>query len=250
MIMKKPFLMMLVLMVLSIAPAHGSPHARLFLDGVAAYSSGEYKSAVSAFETLAGKGVKNGELFYNLGNACLKDNRIGPALLWYERAMTLIPDDPDLKFNYDYALTLTKDEKKETENPIVRIMFFWKYQLSYKTIQWTAIALNALLWILVSVMIIMKKRPVRTPVLMLVAVAVVFTFTALYNYYEASNTQYAVVLPDRISVRSGLSVEATELFVLHAGTKIRIEKEHQAHFRIRYTKDKIGWIAKSDVGVI
>ncbi len=247
---KKYLLLATALMVFSAVSAFGSPHARLFIEGVTAYNKGDYKAAVSAFETIAEKGVKNGRLFYNLGNAYLKDKQIGPAVLWYERALVMMPDDPDLKFNHDYVLTLTKDEKKETESPLIRIIFFWKYQLSHKTVLWAAVILNAVLWISVSIMIIMKKRPVRTPVLILAMVAGVFIFTALYNYQEASGAQYAVILPERISVRSGLSNAATELFVLHAGTKVRVEKQNQTHFRIRYAADKIGWIVKSNAGVI
>jgi tetratricopeptide (TPR) repeat protein len=108
-------------------------------------------------------GTDNGKLFYNLGNAYLKNDDLGRALLWYERALKRIPDDPDLRFNYDYALTLTKDERGEKESPLLRILFFWKYQLSHSTVRWIAIFFNAALWTALSVLVIRKKRLCAPP---------------------------------------------------------------------------------------
>ncbi|NJL58891.1 MAG: hypothetical protein HC887_03790, partial [Desulfobacteraceae bacterium] len=83
----------------------------------------------------------------NLGNAYLRNNDPGHALLWYERAMRLIPDDPDLKFNYGYAMSLTKDEKEDKDFPLFRILFFWKYLLSQSLTQQIALVLNFLFWL-------------------------------------------------------------------------------------------------------
>jgi uncharacterized protein YgiM (DUF1202 family) len=51
-------------------------------------------------------------------------------------------------------------------------------------------------------------------------------------------------------VRSGFTDSATQLFVLHAGTKVRVERQTDAYLLIRYTEDKIGWIKKSEAGII
>ena len=51
--------------------------ARLFLDGIAAYQSGDYDRAVEAFGRIADSGVENAKLYYNLANAYLKNNDLG-----------------------------------------------------------------------------------------------------------------------------------------------------------------------------
>ena len=60
----------------------------------------------------------------------------------------------------------------------------------------------------------------------------------------------AIILPEKVSIRSGLNDEATELFTLHAGSKITIEKRLNDHFRIYFSEGKIGWIKQSEVGII
>ena len=76
--------------------------------GTAAYRQGDWPGAIRAFDQLAGSGVENGRLFYNLGNAHLKNDDLGRALLWYERALQLIPDDPDLKFQLRLCADIDK----------------------------------------------------------------------------------------------------------------------------------------------
>jgi SH3-like domain-containing protein len=78
----------------------------------------------------------------------------------------------------------------------------------------------------------------------------IFTLTAVYNDYEADFIKEAVILPAKVSIRSGLTNDATELFVLHAGTKVKIDKEKDDYIRISFSEGKIGWIKKSDAGVI
>ncbi|WP_419660133.1 tetratricopeptide and SH3 type3 domain protein [Desulfosarcina variabilis str. Montpellier] len=224
--------------------------ARIFMDGTAAYNSGNWPAAIQAFEQLAANGIDNGRLFYNLGNAYLKNDDLGHALLWYERALKHIPEDPDLNFNYDYALTLTKDEPVKQASPILRILFFWKYQLGADTIRWIALALNAVLWGSLAVLAIRKKHLLRPSIILVGAATLIFSATAAFNYIEAARIKRAIILPAEVAVRSGFSETATQLFVLHAGTKVKVERQSEDYLLIRYTKDKIGWVRKADAGII
>jgi SH3-like domain-containing protein len=78
----------------------------------------------------------------------------------------------------------------------------------------------------------------------------VFTLTAFYNYYASRYLKQAVILPDSVAVRSGLTTDSTELFVLHGGTKVKIDKENRDFYRIYFSDGKIGWLKKKDVGII
>ena len=240
-----------VLMILcSVRISGASETARTFLDGIKDYKENRFADAAAAFSRVADEGIKNGKLFYNIGNACLKNGDIGNAMLWYERSLKLLPHDPDLKFNYEYAQSLTKDEKGDKELPLVRILFFWKYLLSQTWIQWAAILFNLIFWVLMTVRLIHGKNRFRTPGHVVLALGLIFTLTAVYNDYESDLIKEAVILPARVSIRSGLTDDATELFVLHAGAKVKIDKEKDAYIRISFSEGKIGWIKKSDAGVI
>lgn len=243
-------LLVFVLLLFSGVIAEASETARRFLDGIQDYKAGRFGEAAEAFTTIADERIKNGKLFYNLGNAHLKNGDIGNAVLWYERAIKLLPHDPDLKFNHEYALSLTTDEKADKEFPLVRILFFWKFLLSQTQIQWAAIFFNLIFWSLILVRVVQKKFRFRTLGHVVLTIGIIFILTAVFNEYEAQLIREAVILPQRISIRSGLTDDATELFVLHAGAKVRVDKEKDDYIRIYFSEGKIGWIKKSDAGVI
>lgn len=223
--------------------------AESFGKGIAAYKAEDYETAVAAFERLAESGLKNGELFYNLGNAYLKSGDTGRAILWYERAMRLIPNDPDLRFNLRHARSLTKDEKADETPAFVKVLFFWNYLMTERAVRWTALAANLLFWGLLASHLWTKAAWTRNLAGITLAATLLFGGTAAYNYYADAAVRQGVVLAERLSVRSGLE-NATELFVLHAGTKVRVEAERSDHYKIRFSESKIGWVHRDDVGVI
>lgn len=223
-----------------------------FLDGIAAYKSGRYQEAISKFEELAASGISNAKLFYNLGNAYLKNKDLGHAILCYERALKLDSDEPDLLFNLSFARSLTKDAEKNAGPSLYRILFFWKYRLSHRTIVLLALIGNGLCWSLLLLRLFFKskRRSIGITAAAAALPALIFIVTALYNFYEVSHTPKAVILPEKVSVRSGLSDRATELFVLHAGTVVTVQKLQGNFIRIAFSKDKIGWIKRSLAGII
>jgi hypothetical protein len=222
---------------------------RPYITALEAYKSGDYGVAVEGFTAVARSGVRSGKLYYNLGNACLKNNQLGQAILWYERALKLMPHDPDLRFNYEFARSLTKDASVEG-TPLVRIFFFWKYQLSPTVIVWMAIGLTLLFWLALIAHRIFRRRVLRRLSWSTLIPALIFILTAGVNFYETSYRPQAIILPEQSAVRSGLQNDSTELFTLHAGARVRVLKTRSDHYQIRFSEDKIGWVPKADIGLI
>jgi tetratricopeptide (TPR) repeat protein len=218
--------------------------------GVESYHDGDFQAAVSAFSEIVHEGIVNGKLFYDLGNAYLKNHDIGHSILWYQRAFKLMPNDPDLKFNTSVALSRTKDMTPDNTHPILKIIFFWRYLLSRTTIQWLGVLLNGMFWIFLTLPLILRKNTLRWVRDIILPVMVIIILTASFNYYVDTYNKQAVIIPPEISVRSGLSDNATELFVLHGGSQVQVDTEKDGFFKIRFSKNKIGWIKKIDAQVI
>lgn len=240
----------LLTVFLLVMPAGATETTRAFLDGVNNYKAENYEAAIVDFSKIVAAGIRNGDLYYNLGNAYLKTGDIGHAMLWYERALKLIPHDPDLKFNHEYVLTLVKDEKEDNRLPVLRVVFFWQHLFSAGTIQQTALILNLLFWLILTLQVLRRKKILKLTNYIILILALVFMLTVFYNYYASRYLKQVVILPDSVAVRSGLTSDSTELFVLHAGTKVKIDKDNNGFYRIYFSDGKIGWLKKADVGVI
>jgi hypothetical protein len=155
-----------------------------------------------------------------------------------------------LSFNLDYARSLCQDAADEGALPLVRIFFFWNYQLSARTIEVLAVGGNLLFWSLVIARRFTGRRMLRNAAIAVLISSVIFVLTAGFNFHTATNSRQAIVLPEKVSIRSGWEQTSTELFVLHAGAKVQVIKSAADHLLIRFSKEKIGWTPRSSLGLI
>ena len=249
-IIPKAFCLGLVMLLAMAASAMAGTSHKLMVEGIEAYHAGDYDLAISRFSAIAHGGVANPKLFYNLGNAYYKNNDLGKAILWYERAAAMGANDPELKFNLAYARSRIKDEDETAANRLFHILFFWYFALSPKTVWLAAITVNAVFWLILAVNAVLKRRTSRLFCWIAGTCVLILTVTGFYRFYEEKFVRQAIITGIEAPVRSGWTTDATKLFVLHAGTKVRVEKEQNGYFRISFGKDKIGWLKKQDAEII
>ncbi|MBL4587510.1 MAG: tetratricopeptide repeat protein, partial [Flavobacteriales bacterium] len=68
-----------------------------------AYISEDYSKATELYEQILSQEYVSAEVHYNLGNAYFKTGNIAPAILHFERAKKLAPNDEDIIFNLKLA---------------------------------------------------------------------------------------------------------------------------------------------------
>ena len=68
-----------------------------------------YKSAVLKYKSLIKQGIKNPDLYTNLGNAYFFSGDKGRSLLNYHRAYRLNPSDENINHNIEFLRTQTVD---------------------------------------------------------------------------------------------------------------------------------------------
>jgi len=67
------------------------------------YRAGRFDQAEQGYCAILDQGLESGPVYYNLGNALVKQGRNAEALWAYLRAQRLMPRDPDLRANIEYA---------------------------------------------------------------------------------------------------------------------------------------------------
>ena len=70
------------------------------------------------------------------------------------------------------------------------------------------------------------------------------------DFYYKNTARFAVVVKDEAAVRSGFSDDSTKLFVLHSGTKVKVERVHGRYLMIFFSKGKMGWVRQGDAEII
>ena len=231
-------------------PSQDPGDGTLLLEAISAYEAGRFATSAEKFTHLASRGIENGKLYYNAGNAFLKAGDTGRAILWYERARMRMPHDPDLRFNLAQAKTFVKDKSESAGFDVTGMLFFWKNYLPPWLMIWTAIGLSAAFALYVAIRTRKKKRVFTLAGFVFFVAMILAGTTVCYDYYEKDNGRFAVILSTEASIHSGLSPEATTLFVLHAGTRVRVEEKRDGYLKIIFSRDKIGWVNSVDAEII
>ena len=220
-----------------------------YIDGIRQYQAGEFTAAAKNFETIAGSGVINSDLYYNIGNAYLKANDLGHAILWYERAKLISPGDPDLLFNLAHANSLVTD-RIDSSVTLTDVLFFWQGIIPLKWIQAGAIFFSCLFFSWAGIQTFRQKPVFSGLGSVFISLLFLFTLAAGLELYRAKAVNQAVIIRDKAAVRSGIMDTSTRLFELHAGTRVRVRAKKDGYLKIMLTKGKVGWVKPGDAEVI
>src|SRR5579864_8879588 len=67
------------------------------------YAEGKFNEAAGAYEKLLQSGRESEAIYFNLGNALFKANKLGRAIAAYQQAERIAPRDPDVRANLQFA---------------------------------------------------------------------------------------------------------------------------------------------------
>ena len=255
---KAPVLAILLLLALPLSQtraAQSYPDS-LWNAGVAAYTEGDFASALQDWEEVRSAGLMSRELYYNLGNAYFKNGEIAPAILWYERALKLDPSDADVRHNLEYTRSLTQDRIEEVPE-----IFFeqWGHAMCYllPSNTWAVLCLVFLAAaVAMALLYLLGSTAGRRRVGFFVGIAcLVFAFLgwdfAQWQRQEALAQNRAIVMRPVSSVKSSPSAEsAKDLFILHEGTRVKILDNVGSYTNIELGDGRQGWLPSADIEVI
>jgi tetratricopeptide (TPR) repeat protein len=217
-----------------------------------AYSQGLFAEAAGLYTKVAESGYTSPELCYNLGNAWFKQNDMAKAILWYERALRLDPGNEDIRFNLKVANSKISDKIE----PLPELFYKRWYNgvvlwLAADAWAWLsivmlafALALGALY--LVSRILILRKIGFWMGLTVL-ALALFSLLFAWSGHRMANNATEAVIFSPTLTVKSSPDEKSTDLFVLHEGTRVRIQDQIGTWYEIRIASGSVGWVPASAV---
>jgi tetratricopeptide (TPR) repeat protein len=200
-------------------------------------------------------GLRSPNLYFNLGNAYFKLTDYPSAILNYERARKISPSDEDVQFNLE--LTNSRIEDKIETMPV---LFYKRWFLSLRNSadqnSWAVLFLLALF--ACGGFFIMFVQSGRSALkrlgfyggLSTLIVSIFFLSLAFSMRKWQVYHQEAIVFAGSVSVKSSPVENGTGLFLLHAGTKVKIVDELGAWRRIRLADGNEGWMPAADLELI
>jgi len=239
----KPLVCCAVLLTgLVFAGIDGDSRSREFQSGNASFDSGNYQEAINKYEGLLKEDPSSGAVHYNLGNAYYRNKQFGHALFQFRQAESLLPRDPDVRFNIGYTRkhVVDKLEDKRTWNPSEFIPITERESLLF------LIAASLLFWSGMLVLVFRNRSWLvaanRVSMAILVIALVIVIVKGL------GSDSFGVVTAPETGVFSASGKDSTLLFTLHEGTEFTVAEFWNGDWiKIQLADGKRGWVKRQDI---
>lgn len=216
-----------------------------------AYADGNYPAAAEQYEALIKNYGESAEVYYNLGNAYYKLGRIAPAILNYERALSMSPNDGDTRFNLEMARLRTEDRIEPADGFFGRSFASVRNLLSVDA--WAATALLCFVLFAGCLVLFFFSKWMRLRKTGFYLGLLLLFITIMANVFAWSERQdlivhdAAIVFTPTVTIKSSPDRSGTDLFILHEGTKVTIKNTLGDWLEIRLGDGKEGWIPRKDL---
>ncbi|QTD36189.1 tetratricopeptide repeat protein [Polaribacter batillariae] len=245
----------LFLLLIIASSANAQNVDSLFVTANENYKNGQFEEAIKKYKKIESKNVISSELYYNLGNAYYKLNKVGPTIFYYEKALKIDPLNEDVKNNLIFAKRLALDNIEEVPKTVLQ-KFNANYlqKLSYN--QWAIIVVvlsfvASLLFLLFYFAHTPSKKRIYFTTSIISFILLIATIFITYNQYkQAKNIKEAIIFAEKTEVRNAPTLNSEEVFTLHEGTKVYVLDAVDNWKKIKLADGKLGWIISSEIKML
>lgn len=219
------------------------------------YNAQKYDSAALIYHQFLEEDLSSFELYYNLGNTYFKLNEIPSAILYYEKAAKLKPQDKDLQYNLTLCNRLIPDKIEE----VPQLFFVKWYQSLYNSLSvdyWAYISLVIFMIGLLCIAVFFMSAQLRwrrlsfTFSLLLIVLTVGSLTIAHQKYRNFIAHNQAIVFNPSLTVKSQPADNSIDIFVIHEGTKVLLLDEVGDWRKIKIKNGSIGWVLAENLELI
>ena len=235
-------------------PDQGFPE-KVFAQGNFEYQRGNYEAAERLYGRILNAGLDSGPLYYNLGNTCFKQKRLGDAIYYWEKAKRRLPGDKEIRENLELANLLTVDriEVAASSWPL-RILSRALGIFTIKQETWIVLGFFVGANILFA-LYLLSSSP-RGSFRLLVAfvglglLSVVFACSLCWKIYDQDFRKRAVVVEQKVDVRSGPGPENIAVFTIHEGTRVQVYRFNNDWCQISLPNGWSGWLRQHSIRIL
>jgi len=195
------------------------------------------------------RGIRNADLFVNLGNAALGAERLGPAIWAYRNALLLDPDHHRATQNLDHARTIMPAWVPQPDSiGMLDTFFSWMKRMSAQELQVIA-GISFLLTMALLAGSIRWRRAAFRHLAMVPGIAWLLLVGLLtYEHFRKASLE-AVVVDFEVTARSADSPNAPARLTqpLPGGTEVKVIEDRNNWLRVRLYDGRDAWLPATSV---
>ena len=212
-----------------------------------------FRRSAAQFQLLVDDGIRNGELYYDLGNAWFQSGDLGHAIANYLRAERLMPDDPRLNANLAYARSQVRPQiSDDGHEALLRRLAFWHDYWSLQARLWGF----GLTWLILRGALCarsLRRYPGWNYLAgTAAACSVVLGVSALWDIGIDSGQTRGVLVGDQVVVRKGNADSFSPQFEepINRGVEFEVLEVRPDWLHIELGNGEQGWIQTDDAEIV
>lgn len=227
----------------------------LFKTANGQYSKGDYNAAINTYKQALGNDNESATLYFNLANAYYKTDSIAKAILYYEKAKKLNPADESVEINLQLANKKTRD-RFENISEFSLLSFLSSFTGILSVDAWAVSAIIFLILALVAFLVyftsgsIARKKIFFRIMFTTLCISFLLFLGAELRYHTETRQVFAIVMPESADAESSPDDQGKRLYILHAGTKIKLLNKLDDWAEIRLPDNNVAWIKITDLSFI
>ncbi|MEZ7929380.1 MAG: tetratricopeptide repeat protein [Flavobacteriales bacterium] len=210
------------------------------------YVNENYSAAISLYDSILISGLESSELYYNLGNCHYKTNDWANAIWHYEKSLQL-NNNEKTKHN----LELVKLKIIDRIEPLPQLFYKkWWINLTQtlSTQVWQILTLFGMGFIFI-LQLISQFTSLKSKLITKIfsAITVIILLITQTSYHNNFTKKEAIIFSETITVNSAPTSSSTNLFTLHAGSKVEIIDTIGDWINIKIANGNSGWIGQNSI---
>jgi tetratricopeptide (TPR) repeat protein len=248
-----------ILALSCLAMAAVSPEAlaratKSFQQANGAYEQNDYAKAADLYRRAIDEGVADSKLYFNYANCMFRLNQPGMAILYYEKARKLDPNDQDVAYNLRFVNANIIDKNPAPEiNALTKALQFAHSAFSINEGLWIVLGLFTLIFVagMAALYAGTALRGALITAIVLAALALlVISPSLILKIKEQETLQYGIVLKPAVEMFSGPGETFQVLTQVHEGTKFEIVETRGEWVSVKLANGKGGFVRLTDLGKV
>ena len=223
-----------------------------------------FTSAATKYQLLVDSGISNSRLYINLGNAYLQSNQLGHAIVNYERAKKIEPNNRQLAVNLELANSLVKGQSESAAQPAASVTMSSivgqlresnRTVVSFvgrKPIVWTLVISSIVFWSLMIVSALgtsTNRIPLKRIAIAPLMVLILTTTSYGLSNLTSPNSYDGVIVANNVTLHSGDGEQFDEVTTLKTaqGHRVKYLDRRGDWAKIETATKQSGWVRSLDV---
>lgn len=226
-----------------------------FQEANKAYSNKLFNDAIIKYESILESNYQSPELYFNLGNAYFKVNKLAYAILNYERAVRMNNSNDDFIYNLEYARSKTIDEIEPIPTLfLIELLHF--VESTFDSTGWSIAGILSI-WssvILLVLFVILGTSKAKKVSLALGVILIVISITSFILAFRQNANENirnsAIIMDPTVYVKSSPDDSSIDKFILHEGTKVKVLDSIGNWQKIKLINGEVGWLNQEALEII